>query len=204
MSEAAQSPMPVYADLAGAIFDCDGTLADTMPLHFRAWTAVLADYGAAMSERLFYDLAGVPSVRIVEILNERSGLRLNPAEIAREKEARYVTLLPEARPAAAVLTAVRAYRGQARLAVASGGLRALVEQTLVNLGIRELFDVIVTAEDVARGKPAPDLFLLAAQRLGVPPAGCVVYEDAELGLEAARSAGMRAVDVRPWLQPPVN
>jgi beta-phosphoglucomutase family hydrolase len=186
----------------GAIFDCDGTLADTMPLHYRAWVEALAAAQAEMSEALFYELAGVPTVRIVEILNERFGYRLDPEQTAAAKEALYEELLPQLGPIEAVVALVHEFHGRYPLAVASGGIRRLVDRTLDALGIADRFAAICTAEDVARGKPEPDLFLLAARRLGVPPEDCVVFEDSDLGLEAARRAGMQGVDIRPWLGPP--
>lgn len=192
--------VPEEGTFDGAIFDCDGTLADTMPLHYRSWCAALSARGAAMSETLFYDLGGVASIEIVRILNRQDGLTLAVEETAAEKEAHYVRLLPEAPPVARVVAIVRAWAARYPLAVASGGIRPLVETTLAGLGIRELFRAVVTAEDVTRGKPDPEIFLLAAERLGVAPARCVVFEDSDLGLEGARRAGMLAVDVRPWVE----
>lgn len=200
-------PTPRLADVVAAlprpvgavIFDCDGTLADTMPLHYRAWQATLQRHGAEMSEQLFYDLGGVPTVEIVRILNRRFGYGLDPEGIAHEKEALYEQLLPEAAPVPEVVTLAQTLHGALPLAVASGGLRRLVDQTVAALGLRGVFPVVCTTEDVERGKPEPDLFLLAADRLGVEPAGCLVLEDADLGLEAAGRAGMQAVDVRPWV-----
>jgi beta-phosphoglucomutase family hydrolase len=186
---------PVFA----AIFDCDGTLADTMPLHYSAWRKALERYEAEMSEELFYELAGVPTVEIVRILNSRQGRRLDPHRVAEEKEALYETLIPQIRGIEPVTRIVHALHGRCPMAVASGGLRRLVERTLAALRLADRFVAVCTAEDVERGKPAPDLFLLAADRLGAQPAFCVVYEDSDLGLEAARRAGMMPVDVRPWL-----
>jgi HAD superfamily hydrolase (TIGR01509 family) len=183
----------------GVIFDCDGTLADTMPLHFRAWSETLANRAAEMSEQLFYDLGGVPTLDIVHILNDRFGYRLDAEETAAAKEARYEALLPHAQPVARVVELVREYHGSYPLAVASGGIRRLVVETVRALGLAECFQAVCTAEDVARAKPEPDLFLLAAVRISVAAADCVVFEDSDLGLEAARRAGMQAVDIRPWL-----
>ncbi|MCA1596545.1 MAG: beta-phosphoglucomutase family hydrolase [Chloroflexi bacterium] len=189
------------AELAGVIFDCDGTLADTMPLHFRAWKQTLDPYGVDFSEQLFYELGGVPSTDIVRILNDRHTLNLDAQAIAGRKEEIYIQILPEAQPIEAVVSLVRDYADRYPLAVASGGIRPLVTRTLEALGILVYFQVVATAEDVERGKPHPDLFLFAARGLGVPPAKCLVYEDSPLGLEAARRAGMRAVDVRDMLSP---
>lgn len=183
----------------GAIFDCDGTLAHTMPLHYRAWVETLDQAGAEMSETLFYELGGVPTAEIVRILNRRFGYTLDVDATAHDKEVRYEALLHQALPIEQVCALVHEYHGKFPLAVASGGLRRLVDRTLEGLGIADCFDAVCTAEDVERGKPEPDLFLLAASRLGVEPADCVVFEDSDLGLEAARRAGMQGVDIRPWV-----
>jgi beta-phosphoglucomutase family hydrolase len=192
--------LPEPGSFDAVIFDCDGTLADTMPLHYRAWCETLAECGAEMSEALFYELGGVPTAEIVRILNARDGTSLPVEATAAAKETRYADLLPHATAVEPVLQLVREYCGRYPLAVASGGIRLLVDRTLTALGISDCFQAILTAEDVARGKPEPDLFLLAAERLGVLPERCVVFEDSDLGLEAARRAGMAAVDVRPWVR----
>lgn len=186
----------------GVIFDCDGTLADTMPLHYRAWAATMEARGAHFPEPLFYELGGVPTVRIVEILNERFGFTLDPQGIADAKEELYEELLPEALPVERVCALVHEYEGRYPLAVASGGIRRLVVKTIEALGLLPSFQVICAAEDVQHGKPAPDLFLFAADQLGVAPEDCIVFEDSDLGLEAARRAGMQGVDIRPWLRRP--
>lgn len=186
-------------DFPGVIFDCDGTLADTMPLHYRAWVETLETYNAEFAEQLFYDLGGVPTLDIVHILNERFGYSLPPVAVAHAKEERYEALLPQAEPVPQVVELVRAYHGRVPLSVASGGLRRLVDKTVAALGLTSHFQAICTAEDVSRGKPEPDLFLLAAERMCVTAKGCLVFEDSDLGLEAARRAGMVGVDVRPWV-----
>jgi len=178
------------------IFDCDGTLADTMPGHFTAWVAALRAGGGDISEKQFYSLAGVTSAAIIDILNREHGYTLNVAETVEAKEKRYVETLHEVEEIKAVADIARAYRGKVPMAVASGGLRSVVHATLDTIGLRPLFDAIVTAEDVVYGKPAPDIFLEAAARLGVAPIDCIVYEDGDPGIVAARAAGMRVIDVR--------
>jgi HAD superfamily hydrolase (TIGR01509 family) len=178
------------------IFDLDGTLADTMPVHFRAWCEVATRHGISFPEPRFYALGGVPTHRIAATLIEEQGLALDAAEITAEKERAFVDRFGEIGPVAAVVEIARRARAEAPVAVATGSPRALAEKTLRQLGILDWFAALVTAEDTARHKPEPDVFLEAARRLGVAPRLCTVYEDTDLGLEAARRAGMAAVDVR--------
>jgi beta-phosphoglucomutase family hydrolase len=180
------------------IFDCDGTLADTMPAHFRAWQVTLAPLGLSFPEQRFYALAGVPTPRIAELVLAAGGpvVGLDAAELAARKEKAYRDNLTTVAPIEKVVSIARQARGLLPMAVASGSHRDLVQSTLQAVGIAGWFDVVVAAEDVVHPKPAPDVFLEAARRLGVPPAGCTVYEDGDLGIQAAQAAGMRVVDIR--------
>jgi beta-phosphoglucomutase family hydrolase len=180
----------------GLIFDCDGTLADTMPLHWRAWQAIARRHGFKFTEEQFYSLGGVPSRDILKTLSQEQGVILDPLAVAREKEAEYLPLIAQAGPVNVVVSVARENFGKIPMAVASGGSRHVIERVLDHLGIRALFQAIVTNEDVAKQKPAPDIFLEAARRLGVPPQCCRAYEDTDLGMRAIRAAGMDAVDVR--------
>jgi beta-phosphoglucomutase-like phosphatase (HAD superfamily) len=183
-------------DFCGYIFDCDGTLADTMPLHFRAWTRLVRELGGTFPEDLFYQLGGRPTVEIVKILRDEHGLKVDDiARAAVRKEDFFLAMIPEVKPIDAVLKVARRWYGVRPLAVASGGFRRQIESTLDALGIRCLFDAVVCVEDYTRGKPFPDPFLEAARRLGVEPGGCVVFEDSPLGIQAARAAGMECVFV---------
>jgi beta-phosphoglucomutase-like phosphatase (HAD superfamily) len=184
----------------GLIFDCDGTLADTMPLHWRVWQTLAYKHGFDFPEQRFYAFGGVPTRDIVKILGAEQGLPLDPLSIAREKEAGYLPLIAQVEPINAVVGIARESHGKIPMAVASGGSRRVIEQVLEHLGIRQLFAALVTHEDVARQKPAPDIFLEAARRLGVPPECCRAYEDTDLGMAAIRAAGMEAVDVRTMLK----
>ena len=183
----------------GIIFDCDGTLADTMPLHWRAWQVITARYKIKFPQDRFYSLGGVPSREIVRMLSAEQGLGLDHLAVAREKEAEYLPLIAQIEPINAVVGVARENAGKTPLAVASGGTRSTIELVLDRLNIRHLFQAVVTSEDVARQKPAPDIFLEAARRIGVPPHFCRAYEDTELGMKAIRAAGMQAVDVRQLL-----
>jgi beta-phosphoglucomutase family hydrolase len=180
----------------GLIFDCDGTLADTMPLHWRAWRTIAARHGFKFPKERFYSLGGVPSRDIVRMLCTEQGLKRDYLAIALDKEAEYIPLIAEAEPIEPVVSIARENYGKIPLAVASGGSRRIISQVLDHLGIPHLFQAVVTNEDIVNQKPAPDIFLEAARRIGVPPRFCQAYEDTDLGLQAIRAAGMEAVDVR--------
>ena len=195
---ALSSPLELPAgDFAAYIFDCDGTLADTMPTHYKAWCAALGEHAREFPEAMFYELGGVPTARIVEILNERHGYRLPVNETVEHKEAIFLELSNEIAAIEPVVALARKYHGVKPLAVASGGHRRIVMNTLRALGIADLFRAIVTAEDYRRGKPSPDPFLEAALRLDVPPERCLVFEDTATGIAAATAAGMQSVLVPP-------
>jgi HAD superfamily hydrolase (TIGR01509 family) len=179
----------------GYIFDCDGTIADNMPLHYRAWSMAMADFGGEYPEDLFYAWGGRPTAVIVGLLNEKYGLALDVDETVQRKEKYYLSLIPEVIPVPEVMEIVKSMHGTAPLSVASGGHRELVEATLDVLGIRDLFQAIVCAEDYERGKPHPEPFLLAAKLMSVPPEDCVVFEDSPIGIEAAKAANMAWVHV---------
>ncbi len=182
----------------GYIFDCDGTLADTMPLHHQAFARVVAEAGCEFSEELFYSWGGRPTPEIVASINNHFHLDLDIAEATLRKENYFLETLSQVRPITPVVDIARemAVFGR-RLAVASGGHRKYVEATLDAIGIKNLFGVIVCAEDYARGKPAPDVFLTTAARLGVAPSECIVFEDSPSGIAAAKAAGMQCVTVPP-------
>ena len=180
----------------GLIFDCDGTIADTMPLHYQSWVAVLREHGAEFPEALFYEMAGITTPRIIELLNERHGWSIPVAQAAQQKERLFEALIPKIMPIEPVVQLVLEYAGRLPMAVATGGTRAICSKTLASMNLLQHFQHLVTADDVAHGKPAPDIFLEAARRLGVPPQQCCAFEDADLGLQSARAANMPVIDVR--------
>jgi beta-phosphoglucomutase-like phosphatase (HAD superfamily) len=170
-----------------------------MPLHWRAWQVIAKRHGFSLPEERFYSLGGVPSRDILRVLSTEQGVPLDPLAVAREKEAVYLPLIAQVEPINTVVGVARENYGKIPLAVASGGTKSIIEQVLEHLGIRELFQAIVTSEDIVNQKPAPDIFLEAARRLGVPPQFCRAYEDTDLGMKAIQAAGMEAVDVRKLL-----
>lgn len=183
--------------IRGLVFDCDGTIADTMPLHFEAWTAALAEHGKDLPEAMFYEMAGIPTRKIIEILNEKHHYNLPVDETTDRKEQLFMEKIPKVTPIEPVVELVQQFAGQLPMAVATGGTRAICQKTLIALGLDGHFQHIVTADDVEHGKPAPDIFLEAARLLNVLPGLCCAFEDAEMGFKAARAAGMLVIDIRP-------
>ena len=184
-------------DFAGYIFDCDGTLVDTMPLHFRAWEKSMQKSGlkGPLSEELFYSLGGMPTRKVAAVMAKHYGLVLDVERVFHEKEEFFLAMQSEMKVIKPVVDFARKMRGHAPMSVASGGPKPIVKKTLHLMGIDDLFPVVVTPEDVTHGKPSPEMFLLAAKLMGVPPEKCLVFEDAEPGFQAARSAQMKCVIV---------
>ena len=180
-------------DFRAYLFDCDGTIADSMPLHYEAWKKALAEYGCTYEEDLFYAWGGKPVRKIIADLNEMQGLNMPVDALAERKENFYHAQLHELKGIPDVLEHIEAQHGRIPFAVVSGSRRASVVGSLTALGLMDKFDVLVCAEDYKHGKPAPDGFLMAAEKLGVRPEHCLVFEDTELGIQAANAAGMQAV-----------
>jgi HAD superfamily hydrolase (TIGR01509 family) len=177
------------------LFDCDGTIADSMPLHYIAWKKALAEWNCKFDEVLFYSWGGRPVREIIATLNEMNGLTMPIDMVATRKESLYHEQLPVLKGIPAVVEQIHAQYGRIPLAVVSGSRRDSVVGSLTALKLLDKFDTLVCAGDYKNGKPAPDGFLLAAARLGVPPEECLVFEDTDLGVEAATAAGMASVRV---------
>jgi beta-phosphoglucomutase-like phosphatase (HAD superfamily) len=177
------------------IFDCDGTVVDSMPLHYRAWKAALAEWNCDFPEDLFYSWGGKPVRNIIADLNQIYSLAMPIDSLAVRKEALYLAQLPSLKAIPEVVEHITAQHGRIPFAVASGSRKDSVVGSLTTVGLLDRFDAIVTAGDYIQAKPAPDCFLLAAQRLGVAPKDCLVFEDTQLGIQAATAAGMASVMV---------
>lgn len=185
------------------VFDCDGTLADTMPSHYEAWLVTMRRYGLEFSEDEFYAMGGWPTVKVADFLLRRTppSRPVTPEEILVEKEREFEVHLHRILAIEPVVEVARRHHGQLPMAVASGGVRPIVDAILKQIEITHLFNEIVTCEDVTRHKPEPDIFLEAARRLGVAPELCLAYEDTDPGIQAAQAAGMQTVDVRSFYTP---
>lgn len=177
------------------LFDCDGTVADSMPLHYIAWKEALAEWKCDYPEEVFYAWGGKPVRKIIADLNEMHGLQMPVDILSARKEALYLEQLPQLKAVPPVLEQVLQHYGRIPLAVVSGSRRDSVVGSLTALKLLDKFETLVCAEDYVHGKPAPDAFLLGAQRLNVEPASCLVFEDTDLGIEAATAAGMASVRV---------
>lgn len=194
MSTTASLALPA-GKFAAYLFDLDGTVADSMPLHYRCWSKAVEEQGCRFPEDLFYSLGGVPLHRTVEILNETFGYGMEPAATVQRKEQLYLDLLAEIEPIASVVEHIRRDYGRIPFAIVSGSPRASIFRTLTHLGLLDRFKVIVGAEDYALGKPHPEPFLTAARLLNVPAGECLVFEDADAGIRSAEAAGMQWVRV---------
>jgi beta-phosphoglucomutase family hydrolase len=185
----------------GLIFDCDGTLVDTMPLHFLAWKAAMQAVGITITEEQFYSFSGMPTVTIIQTLAKQQNVICDARAAAEEKERLFLENIESLEPIHSVIEIVHREKGRRKMAVASGGWKSVINHSLAAVGLDRMFDTIVGADDVEHGKPAPDIFLKAAERLNLKPEECLVYEDGNLGIEAAVAAGMQVIDVRPWYLP---
>ena len=180
-------------DFLAYLFDCDGTIVDSMPRHYCAWQHALAEWGCTFDEQLFYSWGGRPTGDIIEDLNEAQGLSMPVEAVSARKEELFLSEVSVLEAIPEVLEHIHARHGHIPLAVVSGGRRESVVNSLSALHLLDKFDTIVAAEDYTNGKPAPDAFLLAAARLGVAPADCLVFEDTAMGIQAATAAGMASV-----------
>jgi beta-phosphoglucomutase-like phosphatase (HAD superfamily) len=179
------------------IFDCDGTLVDSMPAHFDAWCDALALHGAGgvFKEDVFFAMGGRPTLDIVVELNDEYNLKLDPGAVALAKREAFLKRLSSVTLIDEVATFAEGLRGKVPMAIATGGTRMVIEKTLKAVGISDWFDEVVTADDVKDGKPAPDIFLRAAKLLGVDPTRCLAVEDAPAGILAAQLAGMQVIAI---------
>ncbi|MCG5444980.1 HAD-IA family hydrolase [Micromonospora sp. NIE79] len=187
-------PLPP-GPFAAYLFDCDGTIVDSMPLHYLAWQRALEEWGCDFPEDLFYAWGGRPTADIIVALNEQQGLAMPVAAVVERRESYYQELLPQLAAVPDVLAHIHDAHRRVPFAVVSGSTRASVTASLDALGLLDRFDVLVCADDYTRAKPDPEAFLLAAEQLGVPPESCLVFEDTDLGIQAATAAGMASVRV---------
>jgi HAD superfamily hydrolase (TIGR01509 family) len=179
------------------LFDCDGTIADSMPLHYIAWNKALSEWNCKFSEDLFYGWGGMPVTEIIAGLNKMYGLKMPVQEVSKRKEEFYFEILPQLKAVPEVLEHIEASYGHIPFAVVSGSTRDSVTASLQALKLSDRFETLVCAGDYQKSKPDPEAFLLAASRLGVAPETCLVFEDTDMGIQAATAAGMASIKVPP-------
>lgn len=184
----------------GLIFDLDGTISDTMPIHYVAWRNAAARYGIDFTVELFGQLAGIPLYPTVEKLNELFNKNIDPREMGDAKEEEYEANMHLAKPIGPVVDLIKKYHGKLPMAVGTGGLKRLAKKSLELIDLDQYFDIIVAYEDVNNYKPHPETFLRCAELMGVPANDCEVFEDGMLGIQAAKTAGMMVVDVTKYYE----
>lgn len=191
-----KSKIKVPDYIKGLIFDCDGTLVDSMPLHMKAWEYAVKESGLRWDYEYFFSKKGMPGAEILNLYAKDFKAQVNSEKIIQLKHDYFHEHRTEFKPIEHVYEIVMEYKEILPMAIASGGLRATVEMQLDDLEIKHLFTAIITADDKLKSKPEPDMFLEAARRINVLPHLCQVFEDGDLGLEAAQKAGMLATDIR--------
>ncbi len=189
----------INSNARALIFDLDGTLADSMPVHYMAWKQAALEHGFVYTEELFYSLAGMPTFKIVPVVNEKLGLNLDAQKFSRRKEELFLEYLKEVQPIKPVAELVYKYHGRLPMSVGTGGKKHIAELTVKMMGFDKYIDIIVSADDVEHHKPFPDTFLKCADLMGVEPQYCQVFEDGDMGILAAQRAGMIITDIRPYL-----
>lgn len=172
----------------GIIFDLDGTLIDSMKYHIKAWQLVGEQYGISIPTAYLQAHGGVPSAKIACEIVEKYELKADPNSLADQKTAFYVSFIPriEIYPLARELL-VFARTHKLRMAIATGTLRSNVEKIMKLTELKDFFSIVVSSEDVTRHKPEPDTFLVAAQKIDLTSQDCIVFEDAPLGIQAAKN-----------------
>lgn len=191
--------IPVQPKAKALIFDCDGTLADTMAFHMEAWREAFAVFNESCPDEFLEPLKGMKEEVIVDLFNRQFNRQVDCRRLVEEKHKRYRDKLPRAKPVDPVVAVVKLYSDKLPMAVVSGGTRENVLLTLEIIGLQDHFDVILTADDKIKPKPSSDIFVEAAWQLKVHPRNCQVFEDGDIGIKAAQDVGMMVVDVRPYL-----
>jgi beta-phosphoglucomutase family hydrolase len=196
----------VHPEARALIFDLDGTLSNSLPVHLSTWNSIGERYGFRFDPKILYEMTGRPTIEFARRVVEQYGLSITPEEIVKLKQQSFWDSTALLKPIEEMVAVVKKYHGQLPMSVGTGASRKSAEVQLNALDITKYFDFIVTAEDVTRHKPEPETFLRCAELMNVEPSQCQVFEDGDLGIAAANEAGMIVTDVRPhinygeWMQ----
>jgi beta-phosphoglucomutase family hydrolase len=191
--------LQVHPEAKALIFDLDGTLSNSLPVHVATWNKVGEKYGFKFDPQILHEMTGRPTIEFARRIIALHGLSADPEELVRQKQHAFWDSAHLLQPIEQVISIARAYHGKLPMAVGTGASRKSAEVQLEALQIAPYFDFIVSANDVTRHKPEPETFLKCALLMGIEPSGCQVYEDGKLGIEAAQKAGMIVTDVRPHI-----
>lgn len=191
--------MTVASHIEGLIFDCDGTLVNSMPIHWECWHDTFEKFGATCPHDFLERMKGVPTHGIIAAFNEEFGHEIDVASFTEEKERLAKLKLVNVEIIEPVVALVHQYHSKLPMAVASGGPFATVKVSLDATNLSQYFETFVTADDPVAPKPSPEIFLEAARRIGIAPEKCQVFEDADMGVKAAIAAGMAITDVRTYI-----
>lgn len=182
--------------IKGLIFDLDGTLADTMPLHLEAFNQEAKKIGLVLTQENHQRYAGMPTLTTVELLAKEQNIDIDAVAFTNEKERIFLEeKLPTVKPIVEVMAFVTELKGKYPVAVGTGGTRDIANQTLQYIGMEAYQSLTITANDVQNHKPAPDTFIEAAKLINIAPENCLVFEDAILGIEAANAGNMQAINI---------
>jgi len=194
--------LEIYPDTKALIFDLDGTLSDSLPVHIASWHAVCEKLNCTFDERILVEMTGAPTISFAERIILEQNLEIEAEELVILKQQEFWKNINQVKPHEAVIELMKNAHGKIPMAVGTGASRTSAILQMKELEIDDLFDFIVTADDVDRHKPEPDTFLKCAELMGVEPKYCQVFEDGELGMQAAKTAGMMLTDVRPFVTDP--
>jgi len=194
--------LEIYPEAKALIFDLDGTLSDSLPVHIASWHAVCGKLNCTFDERILVEMTGAPTISFAERIKREQNLDIDPEEMVAMKQQEFRKNINRIKPHDAVIELMKSAHGKIPMAVGTGASRTSAMLQMQELEISDLFDFIVTADDVERHKPEPDTFLKCAELMNIAPQYCQVFEDGELGMQAAQTAGMLLTDVRPFVTDP--